>query len=91
MADRGSAASFNEKLLLSNGLSISPLKNGNSSRPDSMSLREIVQNVDAQRDLNEFLCANRNKVPPRTGEPKYERHPVSSPGPATRQHGTDTV
>lgn len=69
-------ASFNEKLLLSNGLSISPLKNGNSSRPDSMSLREIVQQVDAQQDLSAFLRANHNKVPPRTGEPKYERHPV---------------
>lgn len=71
-------ASFNEKLLLSNGLSISPLKTGNASRPESMSLREIVSNVDAQRDLNEFLVANHNKVPPRTGEPKYERHPVRS-------------
>lgn len=42
-----------------------------------MSLREIVQQVDAQQDLGAFLRANHNKVPPRTGEPKYERHPVS--------------
>ncbi|KAG6367254.1 hypothetical protein INS49_001441 [Diaporthe citri] len=69
-------ASFNEKLLLSNGLSVSPLKNGKSSRPDSMSLREIVHNVDTQRDLSEYLCANHSKVPPSRGEPKYERHPV---------------
>jgi hypothetical protein len=71
------SASFNEKLLLSNGLSVSPLKNGKSSRPDSMSLREIVHNVDTQRDLSEYLCANHSKVPPSRGEPKYERHPVS--------------
>ncbi|KAI3397329.1 hypothetical protein diail_10987 [Diaporthe ilicicola] len=69
-------ASFNEKLLLSNGLIVSPLKNGKSSRPDSMSLREIVHNVDTQRDLSEYLCANHSKVPPSKGEPKYERHPV---------------
>ncbi|KAL1876204.1 Rho GTPase-activating protein [Diaporthe australafricana] len=69
-------ASFNEKLLLSNGLSVSPLKNGKSSRPDSMSLREIVHNVDTQRDLSEYLCANHSKVPPSKGEPMYERHPV---------------
>lgn len=77
----GRSASFNEKLLLSNGLSVSPLKNGKSSRPDSMSLREIVHNVDTQRDLSEYLCANHGKVPPSRGEPKYERHPVSFPRP----------
>ncbi|PSS03233.1 hypothetical protein BD289DRAFT_478703 [Coniella lustricola] len=75
-------ASFNEKLLLSNGLSISPLKNSNGARTESMSLREIVNNVDGQKDLSDFLCQNRNKVPPRTGEPKYERHPVLGGGPA---------
>lgn len=42
-----------------------------------MSLREIVHNVDTQRDLSEYLCANHSKVPPSRGEPKYERHPVS--------------
>lgn len=62
---------------MSNGLSISPLKNANGTRTESMSLREIVNNVDAQKDLSDFLCQNRNKVPPRSGEPKYERHPVS--------------
>lgn len=44
-----------------------------------MSLREIVGNVDAQKDLSDFLCQNHNKVPPRSGEPTYERHPVSGP------------
>lgn len=42
-----------------------------------MSLREIVNNVDSQKDLSDFLVANRNKVPQRTGEPRYDRHPVS--------------
>lgn len=71
-------------MLLSNGLSVSPLKNGSLSRPDSMSLREIVQQVDAQEDLGAFLRANHSKVPPRTGELKYERHPVSVLGAARK-------
>lgn len=71
-------ASFNEKLLLSNGLSVSPMKNGKSISPVSMSLREIVNLVDTQKDLSDYLCANHNRVPPNRGEPKYERHHVGS-------------
>ncbi|ROW10161.1 hypothetical protein VMCG_01601 [Cytospora schulzeri] len=79
-------ASFNEKLLLSNGLSVSPMKNGKGASPVSMSLREIVSHVDTQKDLSDYLCANHNRVPPNKGEPKYERHPVlggSSGGPTS--------
>lgn len=67
------AASFNEKLLLSNGLSVSPLKGAN---PASMSLREIVNYVDTQKDLSDYLSAAHSKVPPNKGDPRYERHPV---------------
>lgn len=73
----GTPASFNEKLLLSNGLSVSPMKNGKAPSPVSMSLREIVNVVDTQKDLDDYLCANHSRVPPNKGEPKYERHPVS--------------
>lgn len=79
-------ASFNEKLLLSNGLSVSPMQNGKGTIPLSMSLREIVSQVDTQKDLSDYLCANHNRVPPNKGEPKYERHPVlggSSSGPTS--------
>lgn len=72
----GVQASFNEKLLLSNGLSVSPMQNGKGTIPLSMSLREIVSQVDTQKDLSDYLCANHNRVPPNKGEPKYERHPV---------------
>ncbi|KAJ9155524.1 Rho GTPase activator [Pleurostoma richardsiae] len=74
-------ASFNEKLLLSNGLSISPLKNakGPLARPaDAQSLRDIVLAVDSDKDLNDYIRSNHSKVPPQTGEPKYEQHPVLS-------------
>ena len=67
-------ASFNEKLLLSNGLSISPLRN--AQKGDTRSLREIVTAIDNDRDLHEFLSTYYGKLPPRSGEPKYERHPV---------------
>ncbi len=68
-------ASFNEKLLLSNGLSISPLK---TDKSPTRSLREIVTAIDNEKDLNFYLGGYHAKVPPRSGEPKYERHPVSS-------------
>lgn len=72
-------ASFNEKLLLSNGLSISPLKaqkGQQQGQSDARSLREIVLAINSESDLNDFLSANHSKVPPRSGEPRYERHPV---------------
>ena len=67
-------ASFSEKLLLSNGLSISPIKS--AQKPDVRSLREVVTSIDSERDLNSHLATFYTKVPPKTGEPKYERHAV---------------
>lgn len=78
-------ASFNEKLLLSNGLSISPLKKD----ADIRSLRDIVAAINNDRDMTDFVVSHHKSVPPRTGEPKYERHTVlggqSHSGPATLQ------
>lgn len=65
-------ASFNEKLLLSNGLSISPLKNS----PDARSLRETILAIDNEKDLQDFISSYYSRMPPRGGEPKYERNPV---------------
>jgi hypothetical protein len=65
-------ASFNEKLVLSNGLSISPLKQG----PETRSLRESVLAIDNDKDLNEYLSGQHPRLPPRTGLPKYERNHV---------------
>ncbi|KAL2263414.1 hypothetical protein VTK26DRAFT_6875 [Humicola hyalothermophila] len=63
-------ASFSEKLVLSNGLSISPLKN----TPESKSLRECILAIDNDQDLNDYLRSQHAKLPPRTGPPKYERN-----------------
>ncbi|KAK4219010.1 hypothetical protein QBC37DRAFT_166256 [Rhypophila decipiens] len=65
-------ASFNEKLLLSNGLSISPLRNSQDTR----SLRECIQAIDNDRDLDEYLRSHYSRLPPRAGSPKYERNPL---------------
>ncbi|KAK4250884.1 hypothetical protein C7999DRAFT_11286 [Corynascus novoguineensis] len=63
-------ASFNEKLVLSNGLCISPLKHA----PESRSLRESVLAIDNDKDLNDYLSSHHARLPPRTGPPKYERN-----------------
>ncbi|KAK0656791.1 hypothetical protein B0T16DRAFT_45806 [Cercophora newfieldiana] len=65
-------ASFNEKLLLSNGLNISPLKNS----PDARSLRETIMAIDNDRDLQDYLNSYYPRMPPKGGEPKYERNPL---------------
>lgn len=59
--------------MLSNGLSISPLKNGSESR----SLRECILSIENEKDLNEFIANQHSRMPPKTGPPKYERNPVS--------------
>ncbi|KAL2269082.1 hypothetical protein VTJ83DRAFT_3928 [Remersonia thermophila] len=68
-------ASFNEKLVLSNGLSLSPLK----QTPESRSLRETVLSIDNEKDLSDYLCGQYVKLPPRTGPPKYERNHLLEP------------
>ncbi|KAL8413482.1 hypothetical protein RB594_004930 [Gaeumannomyces avenae] len=78
-------ASFNEKLLLSNGLSISPLKKD----AETKSLRDMVAGINNDRDISDFVVSHYRNVPPRTGEPKYERHAVlggpSHAGPTSLQ------
>ncbi|KAH8662241.1 putative GTPase-activating protein [Xylariales sp. PMI_506] len=69
-------ASFNEKLLLSNGLVISPLKN---QAGPTRSLKEVIQAVDNSKDLEDYLTSFYSKVPPKSSEPKYERNPVLNP------------
>ena len=67
-------ASFNERLLLGNGLCVSPLK-GQSNEPGSRSLRDVAFQIDNARDLNNYVSSFASKVGA-SGEIKYERHPV---------------
>lgn len=72
-------ASFNEKLLLSNGLVISPLKNHSNLGQHSRSLKEVIQAVDNAKDLEDHLVSFHSQVPPTGNEPRYERNPVLNP------------
>lgn len=69
-------ATFNEKLLLGNGLAISPLTGDNSSQRN---LRDIIGDIDNNRDFCGYVGGHASKVPPRTGEIKYEQHPTLLP------------
>ncbi|RWA14126.1 hypothetical protein EKO27_g964 [Xylaria grammica] len=79
-------ASFNEKLLLSNGLVISPLKNAISPGQYSQSLKEVIHGIDNRRDLEDYITSFHSKLPAKTSEPKYERNPVLNP-----QHNVSSV
>ena len=67
-------ASFNERLLLSNGLCVSPLK-GQSNDSRSRSLRDVAYQIDNAKDLNNYVSSFASKVG-NWEEIKYERHPV---------------
>ena len=69
-------AAFNEKLLLSNGLNISPLSQ-NSQGPPARSLRQVVSSIDNEKDYSNFLTSYHNKIPARLSDIKYERNAVS--------------
>lgn len=71
-------ASFNEKLLLGNGLAVSPLTGGDA--PSSQkSLRELVMEIDNEKDFNSYISSHSGKVPPSLSEIKYEKHPTLAP------------
>ena len=66
-------ATFNEKLILGNGLLISPLNDGDSSR---RSLRDIIAEVDNEKDFSNHVLSFKGNVPAGK-EIKYEKHPVN--------------
>ncbi|KAL8942426.1 MAG: hypothetical protein Q9211_001394 [Gyalolechia sp. 1 TL-2023] len=71
-------ASFNEKLLLSNGLCVSPLKEqaANQAQP---SLREVVLQINNAEDLNGYIASFSSKTGQRHAEIKYQPHPSLGP------------
>lgn len=72
-------ATFNEKLLLSNGLNVSPLKGGEPAANQPRSLRETVSGINNDQDLNNYISSFARQVPPKNPDIRYERHPVSYP------------
>uniref|UniRef100_A0ABR4ITY8 Rho GTPase activator n=1 Tax=Aspergillus cavernicola TaxID=176166 RepID=A0ABR4ITY8_9EURO len=75
---------FNEKLLLGQGLSISPLKEEvEGATTTSKSLREVIQQIDNQKDFHEFVLSHEFSPGAVTSEQvKYHRHPTLGGGPS---------
>lgn len=70
-------ASFNEKLLLSNGICISPLKGqGNSQTPQGRSLRDVVYDINNEQDLRDYVTSYAPRAQQKQGEAHYEPHHV---------------
>ncbi|KAK7537099.1 Rho GTPase activator [Phyllosticta citribraziliensis] len=69
-------ATFNEKLLLSNGILVAPTNN--PGEPEAASLREIFYKVDNEKDLTSFITGHASKVP-RPPEIKYQQHHTLAP------------
>ena len=68
-------ASFNEKLLLSNGLCVSPLK-GQNNDGGQRSLRDVLSQIDNARDLQSYLLSFSGRTGDKAADLKYERNPV---------------
>ncbi|KAI4157407.1 MAG: hypothetical protein L6R39_000689 [Caloplaca ligustica] len=79
-------ASFNEKLLLSNGLCVSPLK-GQNNEQGQRSLREVVFQINNTEDLNSYIASFSNKAGQGVAEVRYQPHP--SLGPSQQLPPTD--
>ncbi|KAF4979345.1 hypothetical protein FZEAL_4431 [Fusarium zealandicum] len=73
-------ASFNERLLLSNGLNVSPIHGpGGQSSTSQRSLRQAASSIDNDKDLNDYVVAQHRTMPANAGEVKYERNPALNP------------
>ncbi|PHH66363.1 hypothetical protein CDD81_7418 [Ophiocordyceps australis] len=72
-------AAFNEKLLLGNGLIVSPFKGQPAANPaQPRSLRDAVAAIDNTRDLDHYLAAYHSKIQP-YADVRYERNPLLVP------------
>ncbi|KAF2146345.1 uncharacterized protein K452DRAFT_283623 [Aplosporella prunicola CBS 121167] len=71
-------ASFNEKLILGNGILVAPLNN--PGEPPQSSLRDIVYRVDNEKDFQSYIRSQSSKV---TSPPiiMYKQHPTLAPPP----------
>ncbi|CZT15185.1 related to GTPase-activating protein beta-chimerin [Ramularia collo-cygni] len=70
-------ATFNEKLLLGNGLAVTPLGD-NAGTVGQRSLRDLVVDIDNNRDFHSYVGSFSGKVV-RPSEIRYEQHPTLAP------------
>lgn len=56
---------------------MSPLKGQDSGQgPAPRSLRDVVYQIDNEKDFNQFIASHASKVGTKRPDIKYERHPV---------------
>ncbi|KAF7585338.1 hypothetical protein BBP40_011222 [Aspergillus hancockii] len=78
-------ATFNEKLLLGQGLSISPLKDSTGDAATApKSLYEVVQQIDNQQDYRDYILSHASNpaappYPVSEGPAVPEKHPLNPP------------
>jgi hypothetical protein len=65
-------AAFNERLLLGNGLIISPLSDSENQR---RSMRDVVAQINNENDFNSYVTGFSHQVSA-PKDIKYEKHPV---------------
>ena len=71
-------AALNERLLLGNGLCVSPLKSAGTGG-FGKSLRDTAQGVDSQKDFHDYVLSFQAKAGQPHPEIRYEKHPALSP------------
>ncbi|KAL9526748.1 RHO GTPase-activating protein [Sphaerulina musiva] len=69
-------ATFNEKLLLGNGLLVQPLSETSNTQ---RSLRDLVMDIDNERDFNTFIGTEHSRIPARTSDLVFEKSRVLEP------------
>jgi Rho GTPase-activating protein RGD1 len=71
-------ATFNEKLLLGNGLAVTPLTEKDTAG-SQRSMRDVIYEIDNDTDFHSYIRGHLNKIPARPSEIKYEQHPTLAP------------
>jgi len=77
-------ATFNERLLVGNGILITPLSTSSTLGEEQQqqnsaghrSMRDIFIDIDNDGDLYSYILSQRIKVPPKKAEIQYYKHPV---------------
>ncbi|KAI9784729.1 MAG: hypothetical protein M1816_000732 [Peltula sp. TS41687] len=73
-------ATLKESFILDNGMSVSPIKPQVDGQAFAVkSLKEVVSQIDNDRDLHNYVISHASKVSSKPSEFKYERHPTLAP------------
>jgi len=62
--------------LVNNGVAISPIKDEIDSTGGPLSMRDMMSQIDNERDFQTNITSHTSTVPPKPAEIRYEKHPV---------------